>query len=519
MLDDLLENLVKYELNPLGYARWAYPWGEPGPLAQHKLKPWQEDALGNIGESLLRDPCQPIRLGRASGHGIGKSALSGILIDWGFNTCPMTRGVITANTENQLKTKTWVEAAKWNRLSLASPLNNFTATAIMTKDETVEREWRIDMVPWSERNTEAFAGLHNEGKRIFLLFDEASAIPDLIWEVAEGALTDENTQIIWIALGNPTRNSGRFRECMPDGKFGRRWSFKSIDSRTVEGTNKKQIKEWEEDYGEDSDWFKVRVRGIPPDSDGDSFISRADAVAATVRRPEGNENEDLILGVDCARQGADLSVIFPRRGRDAVSIPPRICSRVDSVVLTALVRDAIIDLRPTLVAIDESNIGGAVVDNLRYMNLPCMIYGVNFGAGPDGYAEEEVLNKRAEIYASLRKWLRNGGCIPEKLPGMADRSFIDELTATSYGFASKVRGRSDAIQLEKKKDLRKRLGYSPDFADALACTFAFPMPSLPKGVARPSTAQVLPDYDPLAISVEVARPSAYRKGRLQLGSS
>lgn len=122
-----------------------------------------------------------------------------------------------------------------------------------------DKRWRADAIPWSEHNTEAFAGLHNERKRIIVVFDEASNIADLVWEVAEGALTDEDTEIIWVAFGNPTRNTGRFRECFR--KYKHRWKCAQIDSRTVEGTNKQQLQKWVDDYGEDSDFVKVRVRG------------------------------------------------------------------------------------------------------------------------------------------------------------------------------------------------------------------------------------------------------------------
>ena len=130
------------------------------------------------------------------------------------------------------------------------------------RDKDHAKTWRADFVPWSEHNTEAFAGLHNKGKRIVLIFDEASAIADKVWEVAEGALTDEGTEIIWIAFGNPTRNVGRFRECFR--RFKHPVEGRQIDSRTVEGTNKEQIAKWAADYGEDSDFFKVRVRGMFP---------------------------------------------------------------------------------------------------------------------------------------------------------------------------------------------------------------------------------------------------------------
>ena len=117
---------------------------------------------------------------------------------------------MTANTATQLKTKTWPELVKWLRLAACADWFEVAATAIHSIDPAHERTWRIDAVPWSLRTTEAFAGLHNQGRRLFVAFDEASAIPDPVWETIEGALTDRDTEILWLATGNPTRNTGRF---------------------------------------------------------------------------------------------------------------------------------------------------------------------------------------------------------------------------------------------------------------------------------------------------------------------
>ena len=96
-------------------------------------------------------------------------------------------------------------------------------------------------ITWSENNTEAIAGLHNKGRRAFALLDEASAIPDAVWETIEGALTDAGTELFWCVFGNPTRNTGRFRECFAGGRFAHRWRHRQIDSRSVGMTNKAQI--------------------------------------------------------------------------------------------------------------------------------------------------------------------------------------------------------------------------------------------------------------------------------------
>ncbi|HEV3492287.1 MAG TPA: terminase, partial [Reyranella sp.] len=105
-----------------------------------------------------------------------------------------------------------------------------------------------------EQNTEAIAGLHNKGRRAFALLDEASAIPDPVWDTVEGALTDADTELLWAVFGNPTRTAGRFRECFAGGRFAHRWSPQQIDSRSVGMTNKAQIAAWVKDHGEDSDF-------------------------------------------------------------------------------------------------------------------------------------------------------------------------------------------------------------------------------------------------------------------------
>jgi hypothetical protein len=221
-LTEQAEVLASLRHDPLGFVEWAFPWGEPdGPLAGCSgPEPWQREVLEEIGRS-LDEGTGPVRLAVASGHGVGKSALVAWLILWAAVTDPATRGVITANTENQLRTKTWAELGKWHRLALTGRWNDLGATSLVSTMPVDEGAGRIDMVPWAAHNSEAFAGLHNKGSRILLVFDEASAIADSIWETAEGALTDADTEIVWVAFGNPTRTQGRFFECF--NRLRERW--------------------------------------------------------------------------------------------------------------------------------------------------------------------------------------------------------------------------------------------------------------------------------------------------------
>jgi hypothetical protein len=465
---DLIAELAQFENDPLGFVLWAFPWGEPGPLEFEQLETWQFEFLQQLGED-LRAGRTPARYARTSGHGSGKSAMTGMLTWWAASTMSDSKGVITANTETQLKTKTWPEIAKWFRMFIAREFFEMTATAIFPRDLELQRTWRFDMVPWSERNTEAFAGLHNKDRRVFILMDEASAIPDVIHEVTEGALTDANTQIIWIMFGNPTRNKGRLRETAPDGKFGRRWNFAAIDTRLVRRSNKAQIAEWAEDYGEDSDFFRIRVSGQFPRQDSDSFIGLQLVKDAILRALPLFNYDETVLGVDVARFGEDSSVIYPRKGLDARSFPPQFYMKMDLVALSFCVRDAVLFYNPTMVFIDETGLGAGLVDMLNRMRLNTIIIGVNFSAKPNNYEIEKYANKRAEMWGSMRDFLRNHGCIPEHLPKMS-HSFIEELTAPGYAYNAK-----DAILLESKKDMRRLGKKSPDAADALALTFAIPV--------------------------------------------
>ena len=478
MDDVVVEAAALCRYDPLAWARFAFDWGYGELDGYAGPRAWQAEAFAEIAAHLKNPETRhmPLMLARASGHGIGKSAFIGMLINWALSTCEDCKVVVTANTDSQLRTKTAPEVGKWMRLGITREWFDVSATCIASRDKANARTWRADFVPWSEHNTEAFAGLHNKGKRIVLVFDEASAIADKVWEVAEGALTDEETEIIWVAFGNPTRNTGRFRECFR--RYKHRWNHAQIDSRDVEGTNKAQMAKWAEDYGEESDFFKVRVRGMFPSMSARQFISEADVAAAYGRHvpPEQYAFAPKILTVDPAWEGDDEFVIGFRQGL-VFRILETFAKNDNDLIAAQKIARYEDELGADAVFIDAgfgTGIKSAGEGLGRFWTL------VWFGNKSD---DAGCLNKRAEMWKAARDWLKDGGAIPD------DPTLRDELQAPE------IVPRADGkIQIESKKDMKARGVPSPNRADALVLSFAFPV--LPRGTGNGQAARSRREYRP-----------------------
>lgn len=385
------------------------------------------------------------------------SGLIGMIIKWGMDTCVDTRVIVTANTDGQLKSKTVPEVTKWANLAITSDWFTVTATTIYSKQGDHQKSWRCDFLPWSVENTEAFAGLHNKGRRIIIIFDEASAIDDKIWEVVEGALTDENTEIIWICFGNPTRNIGRFRECWR--KESKYWNAKKIDSRQVEGTNKEKIAEWQEKYGEDSDWFRVRVRGEFPSASASQFIptNLVDQQRGQHLRHDQYEFAPLILTCDPAWWGDDDIVIGFRQG-----LYHRILEKFQKNDNDVLVANKLMryedEYQADAVFIDQgygTGIYSVGHTNNRKWQL------VSFGSTS---GRIDCFNKRAEMLFMIREWLQSGGVVDP------DDELYEELIALET--VPTIDGK---YKFPPKDDMKEVIGRSPNCLDQLGLTFAQPV--------------------------------------------
>ena len=508
-LDELLAECYA---DPLKYVLSMFPWDTDTsiqlvklpavyksrfPNAEYGPDLWACQFLDALGADIKdrafdgRHAVEPIQCAVKSGHGIGKSVMVAWLVKFLTDTRPFCKGTVTANTAPQLRTKTWAEVGKWHKLSLSSHRFHYRSGQQMElRHKEAPEKWYCTAQTCKEENSESFAGQHAADSTSFYIFDEASAIPSKIYQVRGGGLTDGEPMTF--DFGNPTRNSGEFyEEC--EGNMSHRVRSVSIDSRTVAITSKAYIERLIKDYGEDSDYVKVRVKGEFPGQGSVQFIPTGDVVEAMSRTLSPNRTAPLVLGIDVARFGDDDSVIFARVGDDARSWEPRRFKGLDTVQFVGKITACINEFKSLGMPcaglfVDGGGVGAGVVDQLRHLGYNPIE--VQFGAK----ATDAGMYRRKgdEIWGKMRDHIHTRLC----LPGRDDRNSDDirtQLTGREYGFTD-----GGQIHLEQKKDMKDRGLGSPDIADALALTYAQDV--APLSVDRGHAAAPMfcnHDYDPM----------------------
>ena len=506
--EQLQLEVSKFYADPLGFVMFAFPWiSDPELHLVRLVEPWKSrygcewgpeawacELFDYVGEQVRLHgfdglkAVPAIRCAVVSGHGITKSATTAQLIDWIMSTRPNCKGTVTAATLPQLEAKTWAELAKWTKRCITGhwfDIKTGRNSMAMVKIGA-EESWRCDAQTCREENSESFAGQHAASSTSFYIFDESSGVPDVVYDVADpGGLTDGEPMLF--AFGNPTINTGWFRECFRNRRH--RYKTWEIDSRQVQITNKVELQQYIDDYGLDSDRVRVRVLGQFPRSSSKQFIGDDLVSAAMQREAISYLGDPLVIGVDTARFGDDETVIQIRKGRDGRYEPSRM-SRATTIQIAARVQELYNEYRADGVFVDAGGPnGGGTIDQLRMLKVP--VIEVHFGGKPDyGHVNQDgavYANKRAEMYGRLKEWLK-GGAIRN------DSRLQVELTAGEYDYV--IRDGRDAILLEPKEAIKEKIGHSPDEADALALTFAFTVqPGSYSGGRhrKPAT-----DYDPFA---------------------
>jgi hypothetical protein len=451
-----------FEYDPLGFVEFAYPWGEAGTPLANETGPdkWQKQFLRDIGRDLAAGGEHGAIIMQAckAAHGVGKTALIGWICDWGISTHPYTRGTVSAMTEPQLRTKTWAEVAKWHQMCITAPVFRISGRELTLniKDQAKLRTWRFDAVAWNKADPSAFAGLHNKGRRVIIVYDECAEIVDPIWEVSEGALTDADTQILWLVFGQPLRTNGRFYHCFQPKTRWRTYTVSGVESKF---TNKSLIESWKKEYGEDSDFYRVRALGQFPRFGLNNFISPETVMNAQNRmhHPNAIERYPKIMGLDPAAFGDNFSVLTIRQG--PAIIFQKAWSGLDGPDLASRVVDEWHRHRNTVeCVVDRIGIGQSVCDALaRVPGFPLTPCNVSLPASE----EATYHNLRAQLWGKMRKWLEDQGSIPAN-----DDDLAQQLCSVDYGFDGKSR-----YQMQAKQDMKEQGKKSPDKADSLALTF------------------------------------------------
>lgn len=488
---------VDMQLYPEKFVMFAYPWGKVGTPLANKTGPrkWQRQELRKIGQHNYENQCRinrgeipiPYNLAISSGRGTGKSAFFAWITDWALSTQIGCTVVITANTEQQLRSRTWAELGKWHTLSINSHWFERTATtlkpakwfenAMLGKAQRDTAYYYAQAQLWSEENPDAFAGVHNE-HGVILLMDEGSNIPASIWTVSEGFFTEPIYLRFWLVVSNPRRPQGAFFDCFhKDKEF---WNTRFIDSRDVEGTDKSIYEKIIKKHGADSDVARVEVKGQFPRTGSNQLIGYATVEEAATRhiKQEDVAGSAKIITVDVARFGDDLSVVQKRQG--LLAHVPADFAKTDNMTLAGIVANMSTAWDSDVIIIGSGG-GQGVIDRLRQLSFN--VIEVDEGGSAD--RKDLYLNKRIEMWDKVDEWLMAGGVIPNHV------RLKEDLSSPMYDFTPT----SNKKILESVESMKKRGLPSPDFGTALALSFAFDVaPSM--GLGNTGMGKVVNDWDP-----------------------
>ncbi len=405
-----------------------------------------------------------------SGHGPGKTTGLAWLIVWFVSLYPDSRVPCTAPTGHQLHDLLWPEVSKWhNKLH---PLWKrdliVTSDKIFVKDAP-KTQYAVARTARPE-NPEALQGFH--AKNLLFLLDEASGIPEPIFETAEGALSTPGARVVMTS--NPTRTEGYFyRSHNEERRYWTTLHFSSLESPLVA---EDYVEKMKARYGEDSNIYKVRVLGEFPEASEDVVIPLP-WVESSIGRDIEFPTSKRIAGLDVARFGDDATSFLVRQGGDIDYMDQ--WRNKDLMETVGRVANAYKEGRFDAVHVDAIGLGGGVVDRLREMNIP--VFGVNVA---ETAAQQEKFNRlRDQLWWAARDYFESKQSritpAPDNSQMLID-DLIGQLTSIRYGFTS-----NGKLRIESKDEMKKRGLESPNMADALCLTFA-------EGINKQSTTKAKP---------------------------
>jgi len=456
-----------------------FPFGQAGHELEFKLPyAWQMEEWAKLSKH-LQNPAtryEAYRLIISSGNGAAKTAF-GAMTNLMLMYTQRLKGRITSNTDPQTKTIIWPEYDKWFHYARYNEhfFEKF-GTSIKARKAELANVWRLDTVTWSEQNATAISGLHNEGFAVSYTFEEAPGIPANIWQYASGAFTEKFTIKIWLAFGNSDDPESKFEQNMESPS----WHSRRIDTRTLGHIDPKQIQDWLNDAGgnEDDDDFRVRVRGLPRKSARDSIIKLESVEQAFAKRLEFDvtsvSNFPVILSCDPAWQGGDETVIGYKQGHYHCILEKYKLSKIDKETHQLTYNKLCYwerRLKADAVHIDQAE-GTAIYTLAQNAEKHHWVL-VHFNANPSDTAESrdsEYKNIRAMMYYFFQKALLAGAILDSRDPAWIEPAKKELCWAK--GTRHKI---TNQKLVESKKELKDRVGKSPDIADMFVLLYAWPV--------------------------------------------
>lgn len=409
---------------------------------------WQIEALTALAINF--------KLSIRSGHGVGKSAFLSWAIIWFMSCFYPTKVPCTAPSAHQLFDVLWAEVRYWLRRAIPAIRDQFEVKSDRIELVSGSTETFAAARTSRKESPDALQGFHSEN--LLFIVDEAAGVPDIIFEVAAGALSTEHSRIL--LAGNPTSSTGYFaRSHRPDSPFYKM----RVNSEECKMVSKTYIESMRSDYGADSQIYRYRVLGEFPTQDSETVIPLALIEAAVGRNIAVSPNEVPVWGLDVARYGEDRSCLVKRYAR-VISEKPKTWRGLSTMELCGQVVHewdiTPVLQRPSAIYVDVIGLGAGVTDRLVELNLPAI--GVNVSESP-AFSTENVFRLRDELWMSVFRWFESMAVSMVDAP-----SLVTELASLRKGYTS-----SGKMRVESKDDYKKRGNRSPDEADALALTFAY----------------------------------------------
>lgn len=403
-------------------------------------------------KELLRAVALPgAKVSVKSGHGTGKTTCLAWIIIWFLMCYTKAKIPVTAPTAAQLKDALWAELKMWHDLlpTQMQELFEWTSDHYTCKDTNSFAMARTA----SKYKPEALQGIHADN--IIFLVDEASGVFEEVFIAAGSALSADNARVVMAS--NPTQLVGYFHSSQTRNKH--LWTTLTFNGEESPRVSKAYIDSIAGEYGANSDVYRVRVLGEFPLSAEGQFIGLNVVEEAMQRKLLEREYEfaPRIIGVDPSYEGSDEFVIYFRQGLHSKMLG-KWAKNDDDAHMAAILAGFEDEYKADAVFIDKGCGMGLYSFGVQMGRRWQTISFAGASATP-GY-----LNKRAEMWGLMKRWLLEGGCLEY------DDQLKQELIAPMAWVTEK-----GLIQLEKKETMKKRGVNSPNRADALALTFAMPI--------------------------------------------